>query len=413
MSLIPPLPYGSVLNRLGINPTSLILRGARTADALKSAFRPIGPSVNQRPIRPAIDELLSQLNQQNQPQPQQPQSSSMMDLYTQLLEQLQQPVAQPTPVNSQDILRQVQNAINPIYDQRAQTAKKQSDTARADVQGMYRALSKDYERLAPQQIAQAKAAQDEISQLYGQLRSNVEGTYSRVSSNQAELFKQLGIEDALPDVLSEQQAPITDALTAASQNQAQQQQRYMDIGQTDATYYREGSPLATMKGNEISTDMLLQLQDYLSQVEAERTSGIQSGYMDQLNQAQNRYDQQLQNSQNTAQQRQQMLWSMLQDQLSGQNSKQVELTPDSFMSQLPAQMQQSVAGAFNQLQRSPESVYGKTEDPRNPVPGTYVDTTPQWYLSKADEMYTNGTIDATTHQALLMYLQLYFGLGSK
>lgn len=340
------------------------------------------------------------------PQPQDP----LMNLYQQLVDQLEQPVNMPTGINTEDLMKQVRDAIDPIYNQRSQAAKDQSSRARADVQGMYGALADDYERLAPQQIEQAKAAQEEIKALYGQLRSNVEGSYSRVSEEQSDLFKQLGIEAALPEVLQEQAAPVTESLTAASENQAQQQQRYMDIGQMDSTFYREGSPNATMRGNEVSTDMLAQLQDYLNQVEAERTSGIQTAYMDQYNQAQSQLGQQQQLAQTEAARRQEMLWQMLQGQLQS-SPQQKALTPDSFMGQLPPETQQSIAGAFTQLQRSPEAVYGKVEDPRNPVPGTFVETTPQWYMSQADEMLRRGEIDAVTHQALQMYMSLYFGSG--
>ncbi len=348
-----------------------------------------------------IGSIISQLGGQQQQDP-------MMALYEQLLDQLQQPVNMPTGVDTEDLMNQVRKALDPIYNQRAQAAQAQSQRGRTDVKNMYRALSDDYERLAPQQVAQAKDAQEQVSQLYGQLRSNIEGSYSRVSEEQGDLFKQLGIESALPSVLEEQQAPVQEALTAASENQAQQQQRYLDIGQEDATYYREGSPNATMTGNEISTNMLAELQDYLNQVEAERTAGIQSGYMDQLGQANSLLAQQQQSAQSEAGRRQEMLWQMLQSQLQG-GQKQQALTPDTFMSQLPAQQQQAVGSAFTQLQRSPEAVYGKVEDKRNPVPGSFVETTPQWYMAQADEMLRRGEIDPVTHQALLMYMQLYYG----
>lgn len=344
---------------------------------------------------------------QNPNMPQQG-SDPLMDLYAQLLEQLQAPVNMPTGIDTANLMKQVQDAINPIYDQREKQAKDQTGRATKDVQQMYRALANDYERLAPQQVAQANEAQKQVEQLYGQLRSNIEGDYSRISEEQGDLFKQLGIEDALPAVLDDQDDQVLEAQRAASENQAQQQQRYMDQGQADATYYREGSPNAVMTGNETSSNLLADLQDYLQQVEAERTSGIQSGYMDQLNQANSQLAQQQQAAQGEAGRRQEMLWQMLQGQL---NAKQqpTELNADSFMQQLPPEVQRSVADSFTRLQRSPEAVYGKTQDPRNPVPGTFVETTPQWYMAQADEMLRRGEIDPTTHQALLMYLQLAQG----
>lgn len=339
----------------------------------------------------------------------QQQSDPTMDLYNQLIQQLQSPVQMPTGINIADLMKQVQSAINPIYDARAKSAQSQSARGRQEVQGMYGALADDYKKLAPQQLEQAAAAQKEVEQLYGTLRSNIEGNYSRVSNEQADLFKKLGIEDALPSVLEDQNPAITDALTAASENQAQQQQRYMDMGQADATYYREGSPNALMTGNEISTDMLSELQDYLNNLEGERSSGIQTAYMDQLGQAQNQLGQQQQAAQGEAARRQGMLWEMLQGSLQG--AQQTKLTPDSFMAGLPQNQQQSVAGAFTQLQRSPEAIYGKVEDKRNPVPGTFTETTPEWYLAQADQMLKQGAIDPVTHQALLMYIQLYYGMG--
>jgi|SRR5882724_10526108 len=336
------------------------------------------------------------------------QQDPLMTLYQQLVDQLQQPVSAPTGIDTADLMKQVQSALNPIYDSREAVAQSQNKRAQADVQGLYGDLAKDYERLAPQQVAQAKDAQAQVADLYGQLRSNIEGSYSRVSQEQGDEFKQLGIQDALPSVLAKQAPAVTEATTAASENQAQQQQRYADIGQMDSTYYREGSPNSLMRGNEESTNLLNQLQDYIQQTEGERTSGIQTGYLQQLGQAQSNLGQQQQAAQTETARRQEMLWQMLQSQLQSSNTQQ-KLTPDTFMSQLPQQVQQEVGSAFTQLQRSPEAVYGKVQDPRNPVPGTFVDTSPQWYMAQADKMLQDGTIDPTTHQALLMYLQLYYG----
>lgn len=373
-----------------------------------------GSRTNSNPLAglgATVSNLAQQIGQMQGGGQQQQPVDPLMNLYEQLISQLQAPVNMPTGINTEDLMNQVRKAIDPIYDQRAQQAEERTGRATGQVKDMYRALSNDYERLAPQQVDQAKAAQEEIKKLYGSLRSNVEGNYSRVSEEQGELFKQLGIEDALPAVLDEQDDAVQEALTAASENQAQQQQRYMDIGQMDSTYYREGSPNATMTGNEISTDMLAGLQNYLQQIDAERTSGIQTAYMDQLTNAQSQLAQQQQMAQGEMGRRQEMLWQILNSQLQGKNQQQQELTPDSFMSQLPPEIQQSIGGAFTRLQRSPEAVYGKTEDKRNPVPGTFVETTPNWYLAQADEMLRRGEIDATTHQALQMYMQLYFGMG--
>lgn len=375
------------------------MRGA--APVLNSPSRSSGVG---NALGSSVGSFVNALNGQAQ------QQDPMQALYAQLLQQLQSPVDMPTGINTQDLMAQVKAAINPIYDAREQTAKNQTSRATEDVKGMYSALSEDYKKLAPEQAKQAAAAQKEIEGLYGQLRSNIEGTYSRVSEEQGNLFKQLGIESALPEVLDQQDNAVTDATTAAAENQAQQQQRYMDIGQMDESYYRQGAPNAILTGNNIRTDMLSQLTDVINQIEAERSSGIQTGYMDQLGQAQSNLAQQQSAAQSEAARRQGMLWDMLQTQMKGSSSQQ-PVTPDSYLSSLDPASQQSVAGAFTQLQRSPEAVYGKTQDPRNPVPGTFVETTPEWYMAQADKMYSSGQIDAKTHQELLQYLQYYFKSG--
>jgi hypothetical protein len=383
---LPQMP-GLLPNQRGAAPRGSIGRGASNA---------INPGLR---LGASIGSILTGGQQQQEIDP-------ISSLYEQLLQQLQTPVDMPQGVDTEDLMRQIQSAINPIYDQRASSAKGQDQRNRQEVEEMYRALSNDYERLAPQQAQQAAANQEEIQQIYGQLRSNIEGDYSRVSQQQANEFAQLGITDALPSVMEEQQAPVQQALTSAAENQAQQEQRYMDIGAMDQTYFREGSPNSTMRGNEIQTDMLAQLTDYLNQIEAERTSAIQSGYTDQLNQANSLLSQQQQAAQQQGNRNQEMLWQMLQAQMQG--GQQTPMNADSFMSSLPPQEQQAVASAFTRLQRSPEAIYGKVEDKRNPVPGTFVETTPQWYMAQADEMLRRGEISPTTHQALLMYMQFQF-----
>ncbi len=403
-------PFGD--NNIGLKIAKGILGSGRNATrpvsgTINNAIRGASPISGNSAVLGNLARQIASQAQQQQMQP--PPYDPLQDMYQQLVEQLQAPVAMPTGIDTENLMNQIKSAINPIYDQRIKSAEQTTNRGTAEIKDMYRALSNDYERLAPQQIEQAKAAQQEVEQLYGQLRSNITGNYARISDEQGDLFKQLGIEDALPSVLDEQDDAVNEAATAASQLQAYNQQRYMDMGQADATYYREGSPNATMAGNEISVDLINQLNDYVNQANAERTSGIQSGYLDQLSQAQNQLAQAQQQAQGESGRRQEMLWQMLSSQLNARNQPQQAPTVDSFMGGLPPNIQDSVAGAFTRLQRSPEAIYGKVEDKRNPVPGTFVETTPQWYLAQADEMLNRGEIDQTTYQALQMYLQLYFG----
>lgn len=332
------------------------------------------------------------------------------DLYESLLASLTGNIG----VDEADLMSQIRGAYDPVYDARRAAiedamARQETRTERGreDVEGMYGALAEDYERLAPEQAAQADEAQAEIEAMYGQLKSNVEGNYSRIAEEQSELFQQLGIEQAAPNVLNPQAESAAKAATRADELGAINEQRYIDIGDIDETYYREGVPLANLTGSNRSADLLEQLQEYMgqrqsdiSQLEAERTSGIQSAYSSALMQAQGQAAQQ--QSQQTG-----MLWDILQSQMQAQQQDPAEITSGSFMGMLPPQQQAEVANAFRLIERSPEAVYGRTEDPRHPVPGTFVPTTEEWWFNKVDEMYGNQQISEGTRSALMQFLRLY------
>jgi hypothetical protein len=364
------------------------------------------PSMGQRAIRPVGAGTGTRSGFGTAPGYQE--QNPLGGLYEQLLGML----TSGSGVNEADLMAQIRGQFDPVYDARRQAiegmmsqAEGRTDRNRADVESLYGDLAEDYERLAPEAKAQAEQAQAEVEQLYGELRSNIEGTYSRISDEQSDQFKQLGIEEVAPSVLNPQAEQAAAASADASELQAINAQRYMDIGNMDQRYYREGSPLATLTGANRSSDLLVQLQDYLAgregditQLEAERTAGIQSAYTQLAQQAQ---------SQAFQQQGQQagMLWDILQSQLQGQQEP-TEMTADTFLTTLPPQMQQEVGSIFRQLERRPEVIQNRQEQKGHPVPGTYVNITPEWWLNEVDRMYEQGQISDSTRQALMMYLRL-------
>lgn len=338
------------------------------------------------------------------------QQNPLGDLYEQLLGML----TGGSGVNTENLMGQVRGQFDPIYDARRQAiesmmgrATERTGRERDEVEGLYGDLAKDYERLAPEAAAQADEAQAEIDKLYGELRSNIEGTYSRISDEQSDEFKQLGIEAAAPDVLNPQAqqaaARSADAQTLGAINE----QRYMDMGNIDESYYRQGSPLAQLTGKNRSSDLQYQLQDYLAGreddivgLEAERSAGIQQAYTQLAQQAQ---------AQGSQQQMQQasMLWDILQSQLQAQQPDMSEVSPaDQILMSMPPQIQQEMSTAIRSLETSQEAVYGKVEDPRHPVPGTFVSTTPEWYLKQIDELFKRGNISEQSRQALIAYYRL-------
>lgn len=332
------------------------------------------------------------------------------DLYEQLLSMLTGPVG----VNTEDLMGQVRGQFDPIYDARRQAienmmgrASERTGRERTEVEGLYNDLAEDYERLAPEAAEQAEEGQEDVERLYGQLASNIEGTYSRISNEQADLFKQLGIEAAAPDVLNPQAQQAAARTSDAQSLGAINEQRYEDIGNIDESYYRQGSPLASLTGKNRSSELQYQLQDYLAGreddivgLEAERTSGIQQAYTQLAQQAQAQAAQQQQSQAG-------MLWDILQSQLQAQQPDMSQIDPaDQIFMSMPPQIQQEMSTAIRSLETSEEAVYGKVEDPRHPVPGTFVTTTPEWYLKQIDELFKRGDISPQTRQALIAYYRL-------
>lgn len=385
---LPSLPSGP--NRFRPNPA---YRGAPLIGGNRALMRPVS---NKSPISPRVAERQGQ--QQQNP---------LGDLYEMLLELLT-----GNSAGAGVDMGAIRGSIDPVYDARIgaiQDAMSRQEErvgrGREDVEGMYDALGEDYERLAPEQREQAQEAQADVDELYGQLATSVEGTYSRIAEEQADLFQRLGIQAAAPATLNPQAEQAAAATSRANELGAINEQRYADMGNVDETYYREGAPLARLTGSNISSDLLFQLNDYLAEqqsaintLEAERAAAVQSAFT------------QLQQSAASAgQQEKQFQTGMLFDLLKMQMAAQApgEMNASSFLGSLPPAIQSNVASAFRQLERSPEAVYGAVEDPRHPVPGTFRNTTDEWWYNRVDQMYEAGEIDDATRQYLMTFLRMY------
>lgn len=386
----------------GLSPAygSAVLSGSS-----RSSRRPSGDAVGNRRIRPS--DIIPQQQQQI------PQPDPLGELYASLLEQLQAPVA----VDEADLMNQIRAQFDPVFDARRaaleqmmQEAQGRSRTGREEVVGQYESLAQDYERLAPEQLAAAEEQRAATEQLYGELRSNIEGNYSRIQQEQADLFEQLGIEAAAPEVLEPQGQEAARAMTRADELGTLAQQRQSDIGALESDYYRSGAPIARLTGTNRSQQMLADLESYLRQretdlgmVEAERTSGIQSAYTQLLQQAQ-------QQAQQQEMFQQESLMNILMGQLQGQQQEPPDLTdPQTFLQSLPQGVGQGVLDAYTRIQREPEIIENKQTSQLNPVPGTLVPATTQLQMQMAEELLQQGAIDNATFQALLHFITLAEG----
>jgi hypothetical protein len=328
-------------------------------------------------------------------------------------------------VDEADLMRQVRGQFDPVYDARIAAlremmglAEERTTRGRGEVEGMYGSLAEDYERLAPEARAQAEDFRQQTEDLYGQLRSNIEGSYSRIQEEQGDLFKQLGIEAAAPDVLEPQGAQAARAAAAAETFGTLAQQRESEVGRLESAYWKEGAPLATLTGSNMSAEMLQNLEDYLrmreqdiTMAEAERSSGIQQAYTQLLMQAQGQAQQQ-------ERWQQEQLFRLLQGQM--QQGQQVESpfadamsdvsNPDIFAQYLPQGQGQQFLDAWNSLMQTPEVRTGRQFIGQSltdyPIPGDVVPTTDAFMEGLVQEMLSSGAISPATAGQLIQFMRM-------
>jgi hypothetical protein len=393
-----PSPFGRglqlVFNLAGFIPT--LARKANQAGRTTKIRTRSGSGTP--PIYRDLERLISGLEAARQERARQERARNpLLDL----LEQLEAPVAGPD-------LGTIRSQIDPVFDARIAALQRAIEIqegrvrrAREDIENMYEALARDYERLAPKAAAQADAARQEIENLYGQLVSNVEGSFQRIAQEQGDILRQLGIEEAAPAVLSPQAELTSQATSAAEQLNAINQQRYIDIGNIDESYFRQGAPLARLQGSNRSTDLLEQLQDFIaatqseiSMAEAERAAAI---------------NQLIAQAQRDARQQEMSQTQMLFDLYRSMQGQAPEIpASQAYLSSLPPHLQESVASIVRSIERSPEVILNRVRDPRAANPDTYTSVTPEWWFDQIDRLYEAGQIDDTTRQAVLNFLRLRF-----
>lgn len=330
------------------------------------------------------------------------------ELYMDLIESLQGGGMQ---VDSADLMAQITAAIDPVFNARQQAienlmarAQERVGENRQNVEAMYEDLSEDYLKQVPEAMEQGEEAEAEVEQLYGQLASNIEGHYSRISAEQEEMFGRLGIEAAAPEIMAAQGEQQGQALAAAEQLGTVNRQRYEDVGNIDATYFREGAPLAQLQGKNLSAEMLQGLEDYLFQreqdllqLQGERQSEITSAFGQLMGSAQGDI---------AEQQRWQteMLFRALEN-MQERNQwqsefglKQAELGPQFGMAS------PDIQNAFQAIMGNPDVIAGRQTDPDALIAGTRVPLTDARIRQLAAQYAQQYGLSAAEYETLVALL---------
>lgn len=320
----------------------------------------------------------------------------------------------------ENLMGQITGAVDPVYDARRAAieqlmgrATERTTAGRADVTGMYEALARDYGTQAGVAEQQMEEAQAEAAALQGQLKKNIQGTYSRIQEEQADLFSDLGIEAAAPEVLGAQAEDQAFQETQAAQMGTLSEDYYNQLGAADQAYYTQGAPLARLEGTNRSADLLAALQDYMAQSEAgitelegQRTGDIMSAYNQLAMQAQQFAQQQTQQSQGNQWGQMQDLFGNLmqmgygpQEQAPGLTTSALGIAEQLGLDPNEAQQMQSMIG---ELGRNPALLYGESI---NPETGKPVKTTG----TQVQQMIGSLAVSQRVKQALSVWAEQAFG----
>jgi hypothetical protein len=199
----------------------------------------------------------------------------------QLMQQIQSIQVQATPFDQ--LMQQATGSAGAQFDplikqleaEMARTEKR-GKANQGEAKSMYNALATDIAAEMPQITEQMNAASQETQNRYDQTQQDLKNQYNSQAQQQAELFKQLGIQAATPG-----------ASQQASEDQAYfQQQSQVDedaamqllsqMKNSDISYNQQSADNTRLAGVNAASDIGAQLEDYM-QTAGGQMSGLKSG----------------------------------------------------------------------------------------------------------------------------------------
>lgn len=229
----------------------------------------------------------------------------------QLLQQLTQNAQMGSPTlgaqQLAEIARTAQKQASSQYDPQIEAirremgitkgrAKSNSKELKALYGGLANSYAGDVEASRKSYAAYGKQEKQDLKELQGMLGKD----YGKALAAQNKEFSDLGISAASAEAGSQQREDL-DYLQKLSAVESQSQQNALSqMGAGEETYYREGRGIAGLEGNNAVSDVMSQLNDYLTQRSGDITGleGQRAAAVEQLkSQLQGQAQQQLQQAQ--------------------------------------------------------------------------------------------------------------------
>lgn len=205
---------------------------------------------------------------QSQQQPNSGTPSFLQQLFQQLLGSAQQTYKQPS---AQEILAQATKTAGSQYDPQISAINRQMGRAKTtagknkkEIGKLYTAGADAYNAdMATGKKTGATAVADEKAR-QKDLQKKLSSDYSSSMDSQIAEFKNLGIQDALPDATKNQRGDL-DYLSKLNATEGASQLSGLNSQNTaDQQYYNEGKGIMRLTGNEAQSDLTTQLTDYLN-----------------------------------------------------------------------------------------------------------------------------------------------------
>lgn len=174
-------------------------------------------------------------------------------------------------VSNKELAKLLSQSVNGTYDPQIQAlqqamsgAKKRAGSARKDLKALYDDLSSYYTGRIPATQKMYGIADKDAANRTASLKNSITSDYTNRLKEQVDMYKQLGIEAAVPSATQGQYADEAGQLAIADNTGNAEEAALNQEERGDLTYWNEGAGIAQTEGAEQQSALIQQLNDYLN-----------------------------------------------------------------------------------------------------------------------------------------------------
>jgi HD-GYP domain-containing protein (c-di-GMP phosphodiesterase class II) len=234
--------------------------------------------------------------------PARPRSKDAQQNSIDILDQLVQSMLTDAGSATYDYESAIQDATSAIRDTYAaeisairsnnKAARKSTRKSREEIEAMYKGLAKSYGRQSKRAVRRGERHADRALALGQESNQILMDANSEIANQEAALLAGLGLQEAAPEVLSDNTEQFQNALADNSERANQSAQYAQDFAGTNQRFFQRYKAGAKFEGADRSADLLAALQDYVRQnrneiasLKGQRAQDIAGSKQEIMNQA--------------------------------------------------------------------------------------------------------------------------------